>query len=129
MLDDDDIIMQLIENRSPFLSKELANYSMSINNEHRIKNGLSKFILREAMKDILVNKVRLTKRKRGFNASLSTMLKLDYKYIFNFLSENDYLKKTIDFNNLSSFFDKYHLSNEMNKMLFSLINIKIFLDK
>ena len=99
MLDDDDMnSMQFsIENRSPFLSKELANYSMSINNEHRIKNGLSKFILREAMKDILVNKVRLTKRKRGFNASLSTMLKLDYKYIFNFLSENDYLKKNYRF--------------------------------
>ena len=131
MLDDDDMnSMQFsIENRSPFLSRELANYSMSINNEHRIKNGLSKFILREAMKGILVNKVRLTKRKKGFNASLSTMLKLDYKYILNFLSENDYLKKTIDFNKLSSFFDKNHLSNEMNKMLFSLINVKIFLDK
>ena len=58
-----------IENRSPFLSKKLVQYSLNINNSFYIKNGYSKFILRQALKGILNNKVRLDRKKIGFNSN------------------------------------------------------------
>ena len=64
MLKEDDLnsMYYSIENRSPFLSKKLVQYSLNINNSFYIKNGYSKFILRQALKGIL-NKVRLDRKK------------------------------------------------------------------
>ena len=39
-----------IENRSPFLDSNLVNFAFSIPTNFYIKNGYSKYILREAMK-------------------------------------------------------------------------------
>ena len=130
ILKEDDLnsMYNSIENRSPFLSKKLVKYALSINNAFYIKNGYSKFILRQALKGVLSSKVRLNRRKIGFNSNINNIVNLDKKFLKSFLNENYYLKQIINLDNIKYFdFDK-ELSNSDSKFIFSLINIKIFLD-
>ena len=57
-----------IENRLPFLDYRLVEFCFKLNNSYKIREGLGKWLLREAMKGILPEKVRLRKDKAGFNA-------------------------------------------------------------
>jgi len=57
-----------IENRLPFLDYRLVEYCFGLNSSCKIREGLGKWLLREAMKGILPEKVRLRKDKAGFNA-------------------------------------------------------------
>ena len=128
ILKEDDLnsMYNSIENRSPFLSKKLVKYALSINNAFYIKNGYSKFILRQALKGVLNSKVRLDRRKIGFNSNINNIVNLDKKFLKRFLNENYYLKQIINLDNIKYFdFDK-ELSNSDSKFIFSLINIKIF---
>ena len=54
--DDLNSMMYSIENRSPFLDKELVEFISSVDSSFLIKNGLAKFILRESMKNLLPKK-------------------------------------------------------------------------
>ena len=74
------------------------------------------------------SKVRLDRRKIGFNSNINNIVNLDKKFLKSFLNENYYLKQIINLDNIKYFdFDK-ELSNSDSKFIFSLINIKIFLD-
>lgn len=55
-----------IESRVPFLDHRLVEYGFSLPVELRVKNGLTKYILREAMKDFLPAAVYERKDKKGF---------------------------------------------------------------
>ena len=66
-----------IENRSPYLDTGLFNFASSIPPRHLIRNGFGKYVLREAVAGILNDTVRLDRRKRGFNASINSMV--DFK--------------------------------------------------
>ena len=57
-----------IETRSPFLDYRLAEFAFALPNQFKIRNGLGKWILREAMKGILPESVRRRRDKQGFNA-------------------------------------------------------------
>ena len=56
-----------VEGRSPFLDKDLVEYSIALKDELKIKGGYTKFILREVMKGIMPEKVRLRVDKKGFS--------------------------------------------------------------
>jgi len=47
-----------IENRSPFFDRRLMEYCFSLPSEQKLQNGWSRFVLREAMKNVVVDKVR-----------------------------------------------------------------------
>ena len=66
-----------VENRSPFLDKKLVEFAFSIPEELLIQKGYGKYILRESLKGILNDKVRLDRNKRGFNASINSLLDLN----------------------------------------------------
>jgi asparagine synthase (glutamine-hydrolysing) len=55
-----------IESRVPFLDHRLVEYGFSLPIEWRLKNGLTKFALREACKDVLPEKIYKRKDKKGF---------------------------------------------------------------
>ena len=53
-----------IENRSPFLDRELFEFMYSIPNKYLIKNGYSKYILRQSVKGVLNKNVRNERENR-----------------------------------------------------------------
>jgi asparagine synthase (glutamine-hydrolysing) len=57
-----------IEARVPFLDYRLAEFCFRLDNTYKIRHGLGKWILREATKGILPEKVRCRKEKVGHNA-------------------------------------------------------------
>lgn len=66
--EDRNTMSQSIESRSPFLDYRLVEFCFSLPNKFKIRNGLGKWILREAMKGVLPEKVRTRKDKAGFVA-------------------------------------------------------------
>ena len=118
-----------IENRSPFLSKNLVSYALSINNKNYIENSYSKNILREAMKGVLHEDIRLDRKKMGFNTNIKSITNLTGGYLFEFLSENSYINEKIDLKILKKIDFKREIPNSLSKFLFSLINVKLFLDQ
>ena len=86
--DDFNAMMYSIENRSPFLDNKLAEYTLSLPVNSYIKNGYAKYLLREAMRGIVDDKIRLD-REKGFNANLSSLLD------FNSLEFKSFLEKKV----------------------------------
>ena len=118
-----------IENRSPYLDVNLFDFAYSIPNELLIQNGYGKFILREAMEGILNEKVRLDRRKKGFNASIQSLLNFNDKSTIDFLLQEGPIFDIIKKNKIESLFNNQSYKNSENKFIFNFINTKIFLDK
>ncbi len=64
--EDRNSMMFSIETRLPFLDHRLVEYCMGLPAEFKIKDGYSKSVFRDAMKNILPESVRKRKHKMGF---------------------------------------------------------------
>lgn len=119
-----------IENRSPFLDRDLIEYMFSVDNKFLIKDGYSKNILREIAKGYLNDKVRLDRKKIGYNSSISSIIDTNDKALLNEISNSK--------SEIFEFFDKKKILkilnskeknlNHTSKFIFSFLNAKIFLD-
>jgi len=69
-------MMYSIENRNPYLDKDLINYVHTINSKNYIQKGFSKFLLRSSFQDLGLNKVINNYKKIGFNYSFRTLFPL-----------------------------------------------------
>lgn len=56
-----------LEARVPFLDHRLVARMLSTKSDFHIRNGTTKYILREAMKDLLPEKIRMRSEKLGFD--------------------------------------------------------------
>ena len=56
-----------LEARVPFLDYRLVEKTLSMDSSFKIKNGMTKYLLRDSMKNILPEKIRTRKDKIGFN--------------------------------------------------------------
>jgi len=130
VLHEDDLnsMMYSIENRSPFLDSRLFNFCYSIPPEHLIKNGYGKYILREAVKGVLNDKVRLDRQKKGFNASVLSVVDFNNKEVREDLLTDGPIYELLDRNKIVSLFKNDELTNSFSKFLFNFINAKIFLE-
>src|SRR5258705_461354 len=63
-----------IENRSPFLDRDLFEFCQTIPSRFLIRHGLAKAVLRDAMAGIVPRRVLENPRKVGFNAPILDLL-------------------------------------------------------
>lgn len=68
-----------VEVRMPFMDYRLVSYCFSLPSESKIKNGYTKSILRDAMKDDMPQNVVWRKPKTGFNTPIVQWLQGDWK--------------------------------------------------
>tara|TARA_Y100000590_G_scaffold442427_1_gene570518 strand:- start:530 stop:2362 length:1833 start_codon:yes stop_codon:yes gene_type:complete len=118
-----------VENRSPFLDTKLVEFAFSIPESLLIQNGYSKYILRESLKGILNEKVRLDRRKKGFNASINSLLNFDNKKVKDYMLDPS--SKIFDFVDIKKFeklVQKKYFPNHLSKFIFCFLSTKIFLD-
>lgn len=125
-----------VENRSPYLDVALFEFAYSVPTEHLIQNGYSKYILREALAGILNDQVRLDRRKKGFNASINSLLNLcdtttlDYMLadgpIFDIVDRERFRRLLMDHVCTEG---AGPLPNSMSKFVFSFISAKMFMDQ
>ncbi|WP_421782395.1 asparagine synthase (glutamine-hydrolyzing) [Kiloniella litopenaei] len=127
--DDRNSMRHSIENRSPFLDSKLAEFSFQVPNRHLIRKGMQKFLLREAAAGFLPDAVRLDKRKRGFNASITTLFDSKNQENKDWLcDESSRLFELVDRPMMSSFLEQDMSTNSLSKFLFSVLSTKLFLD-
>lgn len=118
-----------IENRSPYLDHRLAEFAFSVPNEHLIANGCEKWLLRAAVEDVLPDSVRLDRRKRGFNASIDTMLDRTDQNVRDWCLADGPIFDVVDRDAFIGFFDDDMSENSFSKFLFSFVSAKMFLER
>ncbi len=77
--DDLNSMYNSIENRSPFLDTELFSECLNMPSKYYVKNGLAKWPLRKIINNIVPDKIRLNRRKIGFNAPIEEVIDLNNK--------------------------------------------------
>ena len=102
-----------VECRFPFLDYRLVEYAINLSYDYKTKNGMTKYILREAMKDLLPSEVYNRKDKIGFaipnNSFNSDKIK---KYFYDLL--NNTKDESIHFINERIFMDEYFSKSSNN---------------
>ena len=64
-----------VEIRMPFLDHRIVSFAFSIPGSSKVRNGFSKAIVRDAMKGLISDDIRLLKRKIGFNSPFTEWIK------------------------------------------------------
>ena len=131
LLNQDDLnsMKNSIENRSPFLDVNLVEFAHSIPSHHLINKGYSKYILRDAVKNILNDKVRLDRRKKGFNASIHSIIDFSDKNSRDYFLSDSPIFDIVRKDKIENLFNKKRHENSYSKFLFNFINSKIFIEK
>jgi len=130
ILKEDDLnsMFHSVENRSPYLDRRLAEFLYTVPAEHLIHRGYAKWLLRAAGEGVVVDQVRLDKRKRGFNASIDSLVdRRDNATRVRLLADGpifDYVRRDA----IESFLDGSMNDNSFSKFLFSFVSAQQFLE-
>ncbi len=117
-----------VENRSPYLDSRLFEFAYSIPTEYLVQGGLGKYILREAVKGIVNEQVRLDPRKRGFNASLTSLVNFQDEETLSWLFSDSPIFELIDRDKLRAHVPAGPMPDDWNKFWFYFINARMFMD-
>ena len=122
-----------VENRNPFLDRDLIEFLFSLSPKFFINNGFSKHILRASLKGLLTDSVRMSRNKYGFNVSFDNFKDINVKNFNNFVFKNKkYINQIINFRSIKSLLKKIDLkkitnTTELQKLLFRLLSTTEFL--
>lgn len=85
-----------IEIRAPFLDWRLVCYVFSLPSTTKIRNGFTKWALRDAMRGVLPESIRTRPGKLGFSSPMYEWIGGSLReYIFDVVTSNDFLTSTI----------------------------------
>ena len=130
MLNEDDLnsMYYSIENRSPFLDKDLLNSVLKIPSVNLIQKGYGKYYLRKVLKGILNDKVRLDKRKIGFNVSIKNVFNFNHRRTIENFMDNTKIFEIYRKDDIFKLLKKKEITESEQKFLFNFINLKFFFE-
>jgi asparagine synthase (glutamine-hydrolysing) len=117
-----------VENRSPFLDRELFDFAATIPTPLLIRDGWNKVVLRDAMAGILNEQVRTSREKRGFNASLTSLFDLGAPDVREAFLGDSAIFDWFDRDRVRAVLDGGDYPNSVKKFLFSFLSAKTFID-
>ena len=127
--DDLNSMYHSIENRSPYLDRDLLKFALTIPPHLLISDGFQKKILRDSGKGILCDEVRLSKEKKGFNASINSIVNLKNPEVLKFIfDENSPIAEYVDVKKIKDDLKIEMIPNHISKLIFSIISTKFFLE-
>lgn len=118
-----------VENRSPFLARDLFEFCYEIPTEFLIRNGRGKAVLRDAMRGIVPDAVLDCPKKVGFNAPIHAFLDVNDPEVKAYVLDEGLIYDHVWRDIVEELIHKGHLSNNESKFLFSFLNCKIFLEE
>ncbi|OEU70985.1 MAG: asparagine synthase (glutamine-hydrolyzing) [Desulfovibrio sp. S3730MH75] len=127
--DDMNAMYYSIENRSPFLDRNLVDFCNTIPTRHLIKDGYNKKVLRDSMKGIVPDSILECRKKVGFNASILELLDVKNRSVREQLLDDSPIFKIIKKEKIEALLNEDHLSNSYSKFLFSFLSCKMFLEE
>jgi asparagine synthase (glutamine-hydrolysing) len=117
-----------IETRTPLLDYRLVEYSFNLPTGLKIRDGWTKWILRQSMQDILPEQVRLRKEKLGFPTPLRTWLLLNKGRIKElFCSGNVLSSQFINAKLIEDNLDELLRNDNSAQELWRYINLELWL--
>ena len=117
-----------MENRSPYLDRRLYEFLWRVPRSQLIQEGYGKYILRQAMRGIVADPVLNDRRKKGFNASIESLVDFDDPVVREWMfDENSEIYNLIDRKFVMSLVEGSRTLNHYSKFLFSFISAKLFL--
>ena len=117
-----------IENRSPYLDRELFETTVKFPTRLMVNNGRAKAILRESVRGIAPDIVIDNARKIGFNAPIESLLDLNNVNTKKEILSDSPIFEIVKREYVSSFLEKRNLTNSESKFLFSFLSAKLFLE-
>ncbi|MBF0273882.1 MAG: asparagine synthase (glutamine-hydrolyzing) [Nitrospinae bacterium] len=127
--DDRNSMSHGVESRAPFLDYRLVEFLFSLGIDKKINKGMTKAILRDSMKGIMPEKVRLRSSKLGFCTPLEVAAGNEGKEFFiNKLHgfENLYAEKIINIASVTSSFKTMEMQ-EIIPRFWSLYSLNLWL--
>ena len=118
-----------LENRSPFLSKDLYEFSFKLPNHYLISNGYTKNILRQAFDKKIPNEILKNREKIGFFGNIRDVINLKEKKFMEIILDNKFIKSFNIEKEITKIFKKSDfIENKESHFIFSLLNISLFLN-
>ena len=127
--DDLNSMMHSIENRSPYLDSSLLKFALTIPPEFLIEKGYAKSLLRGALKGFLIDDVRLQREKKGFNASINSLVDFENKETRDYLLDESPVFELVNRDKIAEILTSSQKANSESKFLFNFINTKMFLER
>ena len=124
--DDLNSMMYSIENRSPFLDKDLVEFMSKVDSKFLIQKGMLKFILRENVKNLLPKNVVFNKEKIGFNASILSFVNLKNNDFVGWLTSSSPIFDLVDKGKFTKFLREDFSKNFFQNSYLILYLLKYF---
>jgi len=117
-----------VENRSPFLDRNLVEFSCTIPDTLLIRGGAAKAVLREVGRGLAPSKVLDSRRKVGFNVPIRSLLDVRNPAARDQLLAPSVIWEIIDRSGFAALLEEGDMSNSMSKFVFAVASSKAFLD-
>ena len=117
-----------IENRSPYLDRDLFEFCFRIPTRHLIRDGYAKSVLRDAMRGIVPSPILENRRKVGFNAPIFSFLDVGDASVREQLLDSSAVFDLVRRDRIESLLGRETLPNSESKFLFNFLNTKLFLE-
>jgi asparagine synthase (glutamine-hydrolysing) len=127
--DDSNAMYFSIENRSPFLDRDLFEYANSIPTRHLINDGAAKAVLRESIRGIACDSVVDNRRKVGFNVPIHDLLNLENAETRADLLKDSPIFDIVQRDKIEALLKERNLPNSKSKFLFYFMSAKLFLEE
>jgi asparagine synthase (glutamine-hydrolysing) len=118
-----------VEGRNPFLDRRLFEFAYSIPSALFIENGYGKSVLRDAMRGIINDKVRLDRHKRGFNASIASIVDFQHPEVREAILDDSPIYHLIKKDMIEKAMSQKTFPNSFSKFLFYFLSSKFFLEQ
>jgi len=126
--DDLNAMYYSVENRSPFLDRELYEFCGSIPTRHLIGDGYNKKVLRDALRGLVPGAILDSRRKVGFNAPVRSLLDLASPAVRAILLEDSPIFEIVRRDSIEALCRCEAFPNSESKFLFSFLSAKFFLE-
>ncbi len=116
-----------IESRVPFLDHKLVELTAKMPSRMKLRRGVTKWILREAMKGILPREI-LTRPKMGFPVPVGDWLRNDFRFLLDefVLSERSLARGIFDADFVRELVVQHEKGENHELRLFFLLNFEIW---
>lgn len=126
--DDHNAMAFSVENRSPFLDRNLAEFAFTIPTPFLIRKGLGKAVLRDAVKEWVPPFILANPRKVGFNFPIDSVVDRHSEETHRQVFRDRPIFSLIRRGGMERLFQKNKISSEEEKFIFRFLNSMYFLD-
>jgi asparagine synthase (glutamine-hydrolysing) len=127
--DDLNAMYYSVENRSPFLDRDLFEFCHSIPGRHLVRDGRAKAVLRDAARGYVPQELLDNRRKVGFNAPIFDFLDVRDPAVRREVLADSPVFEVIRREKIEKLLERPDLPNSESKFLFYFLAAKLFLEE